>query len=202
MRRLSRHLFTLCSAVSLLLCVATCVAWLAAAVWPREFNHRVVERTSNLVVRHYGGFGWNASAFALRRYEDHLLFGQEYDRAFRRVGVATEADVEEARLSEAAESQEPPHPLNFDGGRFQYEHRTRFKLYIDGRRHKGYGRWTVLVMPFARVFVATSVLPAAGIVLLGWRRLRGLKSPGYCPQCGCDLRASPDGCPECGTAAK
>ena len=27
MRRLARHLFTLCSAVSLLLCVAVCVLW-------------------------------------------------------------------------------------------------------------------------------------------------------------------------------
>src|SRR5688572_30580424 len=27
MRRLARHLFTLCSAVSLLLCVATCAVW-------------------------------------------------------------------------------------------------------------------------------------------------------------------------------
>jgi hypothetical protein len=27
MRRLARHLFTLCSAVSLLLCVAACVLW-------------------------------------------------------------------------------------------------------------------------------------------------------------------------------
>ncbi len=36
-------------------------------------------------------------------------------------------------------------------------------------------------------------------LLAGYLRRRRLRYPGYCPNCGYDLRASPQCCPECGT---
>ena len=42
MRRLARHLFTFCSAVSLLLCVAVCLLWAATYLSGRAYTHRSV----------------------------------------------------------------------------------------------------------------------------------------------------------------
>ena len=45
---------------------------------------------------------------------------------------------------------------------------------------------------------------AAAFVVSEWlrRETRRSRAPGFCRNCGYDLRASPARCPECGTAAK
>ena len=58
--------------------------------------------------------------------------------------------------------------------------------------------WRVDV-PFWAI-VATFVSPfALWCVGLRRRRKRNRAARGLCPDCGYDLRASPDGCPECGS---
>jgi len=54
-----------------------------------------------------------------------------------------------------------------------------------------------LAIPDAWLLACSSVLPAAWVAQRMFRRRRRLK--GICPQCGYDLRATPDRCPECGT---
>jgi hypothetical protein len=57
---------------------------------------------------------------------------------------------------------------------------------------------TVTSIPFWAVVLATLALPASA---LRWRlRERRRLREGLCPNCGYDLRATPDCCPECGTA--
>jgi hypothetical protein len=56
--------------------------------------------------------------------------------------------------------------------------------------------WAV---PLWFVVLITGALPAAAFR----RRFRGIRqSPGLCPACGYDLRATPERCPECGTIAR
>jgi hypothetical protein len=75
-----------------------------------------------------------------------------------------------------------PHPGFF--GRLGIEYQNAY-----GRR--------ILFLPCWAVAVATALLPFVLIVrIVRQRRARG---QGRCPNCGYDLRATPDRCPECGT---
>ena len=54
-----------------------------------------------------------------------------------------------------------------------------------------------VVVPFWAVACLFTAVPVVRVV----RRARRKPRPGYCRDCGYDLRATPDRCPECGSAA-
>jgi hypothetical protein len=78
----------------------------------------------------------------------------------------------------------------YKAGTFTYAY-PRPGLPISGSYH-----WLRMYHPHALALLA--ILPAAR-ALLALRTLRRAAA-GKCPQCGYDLRATPDRCPECGTA--
>jgi hypothetical protein len=58
--------------------------------------------------------------------------------------------------------------------------------------------WWVDLPQWIPVAVAGSI-PAAWLAIAGLRRLRSGRRGAFCPICGYDLRATPGRCPECGT---
>jgi hypothetical protein len=66
-------------------------------------------------------------------------------------------------------------------------------IFVGERRRLTEYEWTV---PFWAIFLLTAAYPAAQVV--GAMRRRRRFGHGMCPDCGYDLRATPERCPECG----
>ena len=56
-----------------------------------------------------------------------------------------------------------------------------------------------VVLPWWLLTLAFAVMPV--VRWRSWRKARTHQSAGRCPNCGYDLRATPDRCPECGRPA-
>jgi hypothetical protein len=195
MHRLARHLFTFCSAVSLLLCVAVCVLW-AASHW------RVLS---------VGRFQWMAPRVAsdyIGRLENDLTIEVRSGR----LGVNYEYGVYDTVLDGKRRVQ---WSLDSDSDGFVV---WRYAQRVDEMR--GWRRATGVAgieyerdaddaphnpkvrVPLAYVSVVLGALPAGRAWSWLRRRRRDAgRERGRCARCGYDLRASPDRCPECGVAA-
>ena len=190
MRRLGRWLFTLGAALSLLLCVSTCVLWV------RGYWH------VDTVEGHYGWYPqpehWNSRWFGVQSYPGTIKF------SLVRNDFAPPFFREEAgRLSQfhrenppglhwdlRSSAVEAPYPASLIG--FHATHQDG--AYGVGRHDE---TWGLSVRPWLPAALL-AVLPAAWI--LRHRRTRHRRSSGLCASCGYDLRATPGRCPECGTA--
>ena len=173
-----RRLFTLCSLLSLVLCVAVCALWVrsywvADVVFPvtpsdgpagDEASLRIVSSHGRLVERRECTYSWNVDAppdwvprtrpAPTRRTWANLLgFGLDY----------------------------------------RWETRTPFSGPVTTV-------WRDVWVPYWPVALAAAVLPLTRASRAARRSLRSRR--GRCPVCGYDLRASPDRCPECGTPVK
>jgi hypothetical protein len=71
--------------------------------------------------------------------------------------------------------------------------------FVPGNPYGYYASWKRVRVPFWAVFLASGVLPMSWLVRAVARS--AMHRPGYCAQCGYDLRATPERCPECGTPA-
>jgi hypothetical protein len=190
MRRLARHLFTLGSAASLLLCVAS------ATLWVRSFRHM------DLMQGRYGWYPqpaeWNSRWFAVHSYPGTLKFAlvrNDFSPAYFEDGKERPEDFRRENppglhwaLDTALSKPWPPFVTGF------------FVRHDDDSY--GVGRhdelWELGVRPWLPV-VLLLVMPA-----IWFRRTwksRHARRAGLCPSCGYDLRASPERCPECGKMA-
>jgi len=182
-----RRLLMFVSAVSLLLCIATCVLWVRSywfadligyGRWTLEHEapkgwYRAQPRTAKssqgmvLLSTH---FLWLAPE--VFDAEKKTLLWDENGRVFY-----DSALIDDERPFRAADPA-----VNGFGSR---EEDRGFRSYI------WFPHWAV-----AAVF---GVLPMIVVIR---RRIRTLKArAGLCPACGYDLRATPDRCPECGAGA-
>ena len=182
MRRVPRRLFTLGSALSLLLCVMVCALWVRS-----RFHADHVHRLQPAVTQE--GPGWDALTFSstggrLAIYRQVAGMWLEETRT----GQAQSGDWGWHRFSFPAETSSPKGTLAYRLG-FQLERLGRGPQF-ERHWYLGAPHWIV-----AAVF---AVLPAARVTAAWRRRLRSRR--GLCPSCGYDLRASAGRCPECGTA--
>ena len=199
MRRLARRLFTLCTALSLLLCVAACLLW-ARGHWRREgvFHYgddhrgRGVANDAGVVIAWHS---YGRQPGPLERKADWGFHSTPQDRFSERsrelwqiggvlgFNVSVMEGYFEDETSFLGESsfhgliQPASTPLTFPPGALRYG-------------------GTSVVIPHCLLASATAVLPAR--VALAALRARRRRRRHLCPSCGYDLRASPGVCPECG----
>jgi hypothetical protein len=180
MRRLARHLFTLCAAISLLVGVAVCVLWkrsyrLSEQVnWRNADAWRTVRTASGNVEVALLVTDWSAYAqlFHAPRYERDVA---RPPFNFLRLMGGNSGDVNS----------------NWEWRGFAWHQKRNTRL---GSLHaQGF-------VPFWSIAAVTLLLPLAWVTLRLRSRVRRrrLRDQGFCPACGYDLRATPERCPECG----
>jgi hypothetical protein len=197
MCRLARHLLTLCSATSLLLCVVVCVLWARSYRLGSfgEFIGSLHTRTA-APAYHYSCAGI---------YSSHGSLG---------VGF----------MHQVTSVNDPWQVIYPDGRRLVWDGRECFERYpfMSMPRPTALNEWGFcarwaswpigsalvtarhwsrgIAVPHWLVAFSAAILPAVHARRV-WRPMRQ-RQRGHCVRCGYDLRASPDRCPECGTPAK
>jgi hypothetical protein len=182
-----RRLFTILSAVSLLLCTAVCWMWTRSIAYIDLYHYQLSEwESEQLRSDHYfylvsrpGEFEFGTMEFVRDKvFNIYLFYGwAEYETnpakawASQRLGIS-------GSFSPTV-SKSPSYTL----------------------RHDNTNYWNIR-LPYWLLIVLFSILP---IVWLGRRlrerrRIRRLRRH-QCASCGYDLRATPGRCPECGTVA-
>jgi hypothetical protein len=176
---MKRRLFTILSALSLLLCLATFVAWADARrhVPPRLITHQAgpfrsyqLELRPDVLYAHASALPFPATRARIAwddRTKQVILWSDEL------AAIAT-SEVSASAAGFATDGWNRPVP---------------------GPR-TGVWRGTFVIVPYWMPAALFATAPAPwGIA---YRRHRRRQRAGHCPTCGYDLRATPDRCPECG----
>ena len=182
MRRLARHLFTLCSAVSLLLCVAVCVLW----------------------VQSYDASDWvQWTRFLYQESRDGLEPGvipQDHYRTFTLSAGRGRVAIEVSEMTQDASGGDWSgfeHSVDASAPGVGVDPPDRFWLERLGIAIRNFDPGVRILLPYWLIASLLTVLPIAW-ARMRWRAHRRMRS-GLCAGCGYDLRASPERCPECGT---
>jgi predicted Zn-ribbon and HTH transcriptional regulator len=188
MRR--RRLFTLSSAVSLLLCAAVCVMWVrsyfrydTAALGTG--TNRPLDRRDYHVLLARGRIAFLVKTFQIRSIP--LAGIAEQGWSFESFPLGEDVDLAKSLYWRL----DPPNMTFIFGFGYGYVSRA----WNNGAITKE----VAVMVPHAAVVLVTAMLPVAWV--LHHRRERGRNRTGRCPSCGYDLRATPDRCPECGRGA-
>jgi hypothetical protein len=186
---LARHLFTLCSAVSLLLCVAVCVIWVRSCLTPPAEHIVSFGAVRGTVFPAVPLYAKPERSVWLATARGRVLLVEQ--RATTGVTPPVDASHCGAFVSRNfVLVYDPPDVLDHTG--------------LLGFGHASValgatGSASVLSVPFWAVAALTLVAPA--IMLQRRLKDRRWRRAGLCPTCGYDLRASRGRCPECGTPA-
>jgi hypothetical protein len=164
-----RRLFTLLSALSLLLCVGTAITW-ARGHWWQE-SAWVAAGSWEAVVGwgggEMGGIALRDSPGSSRHSASH--FGWDHHPGGN-------------PMTEGIDSTRPGEWTKWGFGFIWDSQTIAFSIFG-------------IVVPCWLAMLFSAVLPVLGVRRVWWRG----RNPGCCRSCGYDLRATPDRCPECGT---
>ena len=180
MKHVRRHVLTLCSLISLLLCIAVC------ALWVRSYSRcewfEVGNETRWRTVGSSSGRLYAATWTNYARNYGQIL------HSYPRASVGSRA------LSVRGDSVQVPYTVG--GLAVGTLNRSFYRIgpFLFGTGTGGDD--VFLVVPHWAPAALTLALPVAWLV----RRRREYRNrmQGRCPKCGYDLRATPDRCPECG----
>jgi hypothetical protein len=176
MRRLTRHLFTLGSALSLLLCVVVCVLWVRSYWRPDLLLHDRPAAPDG---------SWCFGAWSTSGELDGNVFRSRDEPTPGWRYLAGPSPWGWDRPLRTTLNWHPERRSGWlCGFGYTFSHLDRF-----------YGIW----IPHWFLALLFAAMPAVRLrsIIRDRRRLRA----GRCRICGYDLRASPDRCPECGTTA-
>jgi hypothetical protein len=172
MHRLARYVFTIVSAVSLLLCVVVCVLWVRSAsgtdilIWTKERMRILITSTADGAVELSlcGGSDWTG-----------VIQGWGYRHDVTPTRSGTNASLLEDTMPIAGREYGP-----FMGVKFFSCGPTR-----------GVTNFYRIVTLSNWATIAVTIIPPIGHAR---RRVKG-----HCTVCGYDMRGTPDRCTECGT---
>jgi hypothetical protein len=168
-----RRLFTLLSALSLLLCLGTWALWLWAS-----YTHAAEEIT------------WGSG----RHVIVHVT--TEMGRLTVWVERSDEPAEDFPKSLKGFHWSETESILNPDNFGVWETSDSRFHRGGFGYATSEDGHIRFVMIPLAAMVLATALIPAV-FAVRRWRRGRNCAA-GRCLACGYDLRATPDRCPECG----
>jgi hypothetical protein len=188
MHRLARHLFTFCSAVSLLLCVAVCVLWVSSG-------------STSFHVK------WSKplTRYDLRIYQGDCLAIHSSDTNPPSDSNPLQQTVSFDSYVSSREGTEETKPIGL---------RELIELIARGKQHEfgAFVAFSAPALPPATQSVHGFAFPLwfplamATILPMVWLisryRHANRHRRGLCSRCGYDLRATPEQCPECGTPAR
>jgi hypothetical protein len=179
MRRLARHLFTFCSAVSLLLCVGACVLWVRSY----RSSDWICGNWQDVSSGECTGIGAATVRGVFLAYYTHHLGGFSGGPSDYQYNVQP---VNERGIGGIRPPMLPPPDTR--GG---FGFRRDFETWRNGSVYGAVRAQVPAWLP-ALLFAVPPAVAARRI-------LKRRPQAGVCVNCGYDLRATPDRCPECGT---
>jgi hypothetical protein len=179
-----RRLFTILSALSLLLCVATAVLWVRSL--RRVDQVACVGASEDAYIRTVSAWTLNGKLVVTNRKE--VLVGEDLPASFTVAAESRVLSPDGAGLIEQSLEMTGFHFAGF--GWHPVDEEAHYRL--AGFKETG-GDVTV---PFWFLAAAFAVAPLCWLRRRQARRVRG-----GCLKCGYDLRATPSRCPECGAVA-